>query len=175
MKKILIILLASLVGLASCQWSGQKSGMRVLNDSIAMLENEIFNPEKDKLDRAKAVELIDLYQKVAKEYPESDSAPEYLFKAGDISINVQNANKTLMIFDEILIDYPDYKKAPTVLFLKAFVYDDQLQDYANAKKYYELFLEKYPDSEFADDAEISLKNLGKTPEELIEEFQKNNP
>ena len=80
-----------------------------------------------------------------------------------------------MLYDEILDDYPDFEKAPTVLFLKAFVYDDQLQDYTNAKKYYELFLEKYPNNEFTDDAEISLKNLGKTPEELIEEFQKNNP
>lgn len=175
MKKTVIVLIALAMYLASCQWSGQKSDVSVLNDSIASLEKEIFNPYEDRLDRAKAIELINLYQKVAKEEPKSSTAPEYLFKAGDLSINVQGPNKTIMIFDELLLNYPESEKAPTALFLKAFVYDDQLKDYANAKKYYELFLVKYPDSEFADDAEISLKNLGKTSEELIEEFEKNNP
>jgi len=37
---------------------------------------------------------------------------------------------------------------------------------------YREFLQKYPNHEFADDAELSLKNLGKTPEELLEQFQK---
>jgi len=175
MKKTGMLLIALVTIMASCQWPGQNSNLNVLNDSIASLEKEIFDPAKDKLDRTKAIELIALYQKAAELDPKSEAAPEYLFKAADISINVQNPNKTIMIYDEILLDYPDYKKAPTVLFLKAFVYDDQLQDYVSAKKYYELFLEKYPNNEFTDDAEISLKNLGKTPEELIEEFQKNNP
>jgi TolA-binding protein len=57
------------------------------------------------------------------------------------------------------------------MFLKAFVYEDQLHDLNKAKKYYEEFLEKYPDSDFADDARISLQNLGKSPEELIKEFE----
>jgi inosine/xanthosine triphosphate pyrophosphatase family protein len=36
---------------------------------------------------------------------------------------------------------------------------------------YELFLQKYPDNDFADDARISIENLGKTPEELIKQFE----
>ncbi|HEY9114766.1 MAG TPA: tetratricopeptide repeat protein [Bacteroidales bacterium] len=175
MKKTGILLIAFVVMMVSCEGPGKRNQIKVLNDSIAALESEIFDPEKDRLERAKAIELIKLYQKVAYADPKSEDAPEFLFKAADLSINVQNPNQTIMIFDEILVDYPDYKKAPAVLFLKAFVYDDQLHDFVNAKKYYELFLEKYPNNEFTDDAEISLKNLGKTPEELIEEFQKNNP
>lgn len=49
-----------------------------------------------------------------------------------------------------------------------------MADYKNAEKYYKLFLEKYPNNDFTDDAEISLKNLGKTPEQLIEEFEEMN-
>jgi outer membrane protein assembly factor BamD (BamD/ComL family) len=175
MKNSRILFFLLLVLLISCQGPGQKASIQALNDSIASLEKEIFDPANEKLDKIKAVELISLYLKAAHEDPDSEKAPEYLFKAADISINVQSAIKTISIYDEILDQYPDYKKAPTVMFLKAFVYDDQLHDYVSAEKNYKLFLEKYPDSEFADDAEISLKNLGKTPEELIEEFQKNNP
>jgi outer membrane protein assembly factor BamD (BamD/ComL family) len=175
MKKTIILLLALMVMLASCNFPGKESDMQALKNLIALLEKEVFNPANEKLDNAKARELIRLYEKAAKLEPKSKDAPEYLFKAADLSINVQTPSETILIYDEILVDYPEYEKAPAVLFLKAFVYDDQLHDYVNAKKYYELFIEKYPNNEFTDDAEISLKNLGKTPEELIEEFQKNNP
>lgn len=160
--------------LSACQWSG-KSGQLNLNDSIALYEKEIYNPDQDTLNRKKAKTLIGLYEQFAAQNPQDKKTPEILFKAAELSINVQNPNKTIMLYDELLLNYPDFEKAKAVLFLKAFVYDDQLKDYANAKKYYEEFLIKYPNSEFADDAEISLKNLGKTPEEMIREFEKNNP
>ncbi len=57
------------------------------------------------------------------------------------------------------------------MFLKGYVYENDLRDLETAKKIYEEFLVKYPDDEFADDAEISIKNLGKSPEELIKEFE----
>ena len=51
------------------------------------------------------------------------------------------------------------------------MYENNLGDLNAAKSIYEQFLEKYPDDEFADDAAVSIKNLGKTPEELIKEFE----
>ena len=37
------------------------------------------------------------------------------------------------------------------------------------------FIDKYPDHELADDAATSIKNLGKPIEEIIKEFEKENP
>jgi hypothetical protein len=37
-----------------------------------------------------------------------------------------------------------------------------------------MFIQTYPDNEFADDAAISIENMGKTPEELIREFEAKN-
>ena len=89
-------------------------------------------------------------------------------------MNMNRPENAIGCFTTILEKYPTNINAPSALFLTAFIYDDQLADYVNAEKYYKLFLEKYPDNDFTDDAEISLKNLGKTPEELIEEFEKIN-
>jgi tetratricopeptide (TPR) repeat protein len=58
------------------------------------------------------------------------------------------------------------------LFLKGYVYENNLGRLDKAKAIYEEFLQKYPDNDFADDAEVSLKYLGKSPEELIEIFQR---
>jgi tetratricopeptide (TPR) repeat protein len=57
------------------------------------------------------------------------------------------------------------------MFLKGYVYENNLGRLDKAKEIYETFIELYPNNEFADDAEVSLRFLGKSPEELIEIFQ----
>ena len=142
-----------------------------LEDQISAQEEQLFGNENAKLNRREALEMVNLYKKFADKYPEDPRSPEFLFKAADISMNLNRPAPTIALFDNVLERYPDYEKAPTALFLKGFVLEDQMQNYEEARKVYELFLEKYPDSDFADDAEMSLKNLGKTPEELIREFE----
>ena len=144
-----------------------------LNEAILNQEEKVFNTNQNRLQKQDAMALVNLYEKYANENPKDTMSAEYLFRAADISMNIGRPGQTIRLFNRILTEYPDFEKAPATLFLMAFVYEDQLQDYDNAKKYYELFLSKYPDSEFADDAEISLKNLGKSPEELIREFESN--
>jgi TolA-binding protein len=97
-----------------------------------------------------------------------------LFKAGDLAMNLGMGQKAISFFDRILKDYPDFEKVPQSLFLKGYIYENEIGDLNTAKKIYEDFLQKYPDDEFADDAEVSIKNLGKSPEELIKEFEQNS-
>jgi TolA-binding protein len=176
MKKLSLVLILLAAIFSACEGPQPKSTEEkeelTLEESIAQLEEELFNSNAVKLDRRKALDLIKLYEQYVDTYPDRADAPEYLFKAADISMNMRRPQATIALFDRIMTEYPDYEKSPSALFLKAFVYEDQLQDYENAKRYYELFLEKYPNSEFADDAEVSLQNLGKSPEELIKEFEK---
>ncbi len=145
-----------------------------LQDSITAMENELFNSTSTHINKHKVLGLIDLYTEYAEEYPDDTLAPVYLFKASDVSMNLYRPVETIKILDSIMIRYPDNSKTPTALFLKAFVYEDQAKNYKLAQKYYQLFIDKYPDNEFADDARMSLKNLGKSPEELINEFEKEN-
>ena len=57
------------------------------------------------------------------------------------------------------------------LFFKGFVYENMLKDLDKARETYLQFIEKYPKDDFADDAQMALLNLGKTPEMLIKEFE----
>jgi outer membrane protein assembly factor BamD (BamD/ComL family) len=177
MKKLILIVLALIIVGGACQGpekqSTEKQEEVTAEERIAALEEELFNAASMRIDRKKALELIRLYEQYAREYPDDPKAPEYLFKAADISMNMRRPKATIVMFDKIIEEFPGYEKSSSALFLKAFVYEDQLQDYENARKYYEQFLSEYPDSEFADDAEVSLKNLGKSPEELIKEFEQN--
>jgi len=85
-----------------------------------------------------------------------------------------DSQKAIELFDRLMVEYPDYEKVPECLFMKAFIYDNNLQEYDKAKEVYLEFLEKYPDDEFADDARASINNLGKSLEEIIREFEEKN-
>jgi TolA-binding protein len=138
--------------------------------NIGNTEQEVFS-ENGMIDRNRVDELIDAYVGFADEYPEDTLAPDYLFKAGDISMNTNRSRQAIRYYDRILTEYPNYKKAPEAMFLKGYVYENNLGRLDKAKEIYETFIELYPNNEFADDAEVSLRFLGKSPEELIEIFQ----
>ena len=171
MKKYFYIVVILVINF-SCS-GPQDNNTQSIQDSIDQLEAKLYNGDDIQINMDDALDLIKLYQEFALENPKDSLAPVFLFRASDLSMNLNRPVQTIAIFDDLLDKYPDYEKVPSVLFLKAFVYEDQLKDFDQAKIYYEEFLQKYPDSDFADDAEISLKNLGKTPEELILEFEKN--
>ncbi len=142
-----------------------------LTSRINEIEAELFSDQSSGIDRLKAFYLTNNYIAYSYLFKDDELTPGYLFKAADISMNLFESGKSIEIYNRILKDYPDFEKAPQCLFLKAFVYENNMNDIEKARKYYEEFLEKYPDDDFADDAEMSLKNLGKTPEELIKEFE----
>ena len=173
MNRTVLFLLSIILIASACDGpqKAKETETDSLKESILKQEKKVYNSGQNRLQEQDALVLVGLYENFAAENPADSLTPEYLFRASDLSMNLRRPMRTIQLFDHILTEYPDFNKAPAALFLKAFVYEDQLQDYGNAKQYYELFLVKYPNSEFADDAEISLKNLGKTPEELIQEFE----
>ena len=60
------------------------------------------------------------------------------------------------------------------LFMKAFLFDESLKDVENARKYYQEFIDKYPNHEFAKQAKLLMENLGKSQEEVLKSLQGKN-
>lgn len=172
MYKISISLIIATIMLYACESSEQKNTLKI--SDINKVETELFSSTITAPDLVKAKQLADMYITYANENPDDTIAPDFIFKAADINMNLNNPNVTIGLFNNLIENYPKYKNISSAMFLKGFVYEDQLNDYANAKKCYLEFLELFPDSDFADDAVISLDNLGKSPEELIKEFEMKN-
>ncbi len=139
--------------------------------NISSMEEGLFSDEMKMIDKQKANDLISAYEIFATDFPEDKQSADFLFKAGDMAMNLNKPNEAISLFNRILGEYPDFDKIPQCVFLKAYIYENSLNDLGKAKLIYEEFLERFPDDEFADDAEVSLKNLGKSPEELIKEFE----
>lgn len=148
--------------------------------SSPTLKEKIENQEKNLLEnQTKAVEkedvkkLLDNYLEYAGKNPSDPLAPEYLFKAADLMMNTGMPVKSVEQLDKLMNGYPDFSRIPEALFLKGFILENHLGELGRAKSVYELFLKRYPEHEFADDVEVSIKYLGRTPEEMVREFEKN--
>jgi len=167
MRFFLLLTAITLALFTSCK-SPEKKAM----DKISTLEKELFS-EDGKLNPNRVEELITAYIGFADTYPKDTLAASYLFKAGDVAMNTGRANQAIKFYSRIQEQFPDFSKAPEALFLQGYVYENNLGRLDKAKAIYEEFLARYPNNDFADDAEVSLKYLGKSPEELIEIFQQN--
>lgn len=183
MKRILLMTIALALTLSACKQNNGKSqtnsqvksrNPQEMAKEIDTIEHQLFNEKASTINTVKAKKLVEKYMLYANTFPEDSLAPEYLYKASDISMNLNQPGQTISIYNRLINKYAGYKNIPTCYFLKAFVYDDQLKDYTKAKKFYQLYLDKYPKGEFADDAHMALKYLGKSPEELIKTFEKKN-
>jgi outer membrane protein assembly factor BamD (BamD/ComL family) len=59
-----------------------------------------------------------------------------------------------------------------VVYNKASHLDFELRDTTNAKIAYQEFIDKYPNSDFVDDAQSRIKNISYSLEELSEKFMR---
>lgn len=137
---------------------------------IEKLEKQVFSAEKA-VDPVVASDLVSAYCDFADANPNDAMAPEYLFKAVDVSMNLNEPQRTIFIIDKLLKDYPEYPRTQAALFVKAFIFETRYGNLNMAKKIYEQYLEMYPDGEFAEACRASIENLGLSPEELVKKFE----
>lgn len=141
------------------------------------LENHILKLEKSlyedtlSMDREKAKNLMEAYAMYADKHPDQENSAEYMFKAGELAMGLNHSLEAIKYFSITYGRYVNFDKRPYALFLKAFVLENQVKDFEQAKNTYLTFIEEYPDHPMRDDAEYSIKNMGKSPEELIREFE----
>ena len=146
--------------------------------NINNLDEEIKKREKAVradtagIDAQKAAGLMEAYAVYAERFPNRANSADRLFKAGELAMSLNHAVQSIKYFEAVYNKYEDYEKRPYALFLKAFVLENQAKEFEQAKLVYEEFLQNYPRHQMADDAEYSLKNMGKSPEELIREFER---
>jgi TolA-binding protein len=169
-KSILIVLGLILMSVLLVQCSNdQKTRIVNLEKQIAS-EKFVFDQKGMEV----AGELARAYVDFADAHKDSPETPAYLYKAADLMLNLNKSKESLDLYNRIIYQYPDYEKAPECLFLMAYIYENNFQNYGKAKEIYEQFIQKYPTHDFADDASISIENMGKSPEELIRMFEEKN-
>ncbi len=184
MKQIKLLSLIGIVGLlvacggadssADSQSEEQVTGIQKMN--VDELNQEVLRrvkavAEDSTGDRQLAKDLLEAYAVFGERFPNRANSAEYIFKAGEIAMNLNQTAKAIKLFTTVFDDYKDYEKRPYALFMKAFVIENQAENYPEATIYYKDFIRMFPDHPMADDAQYSIENMGKSPETLIREFE----
>ncbi len=165
--KFLPFLLLSCALFFSC-----KNGPSIeeLAAGITALETEIG--EDPGHAQSKIPPLLEKYEEFAAlAQADENTKVNYLLRAGEMASLINQHTKSLGYYERILAEYPGHPKAATAMFMKGYTLDDKLGRLEEAKAVYDAFLAKYPDNDFADDTEFLLKNLGKSEEEIIKQFE----
>lgn len=137
---------------------------------IASLEKEL-TLEAERPNQAKLEQLMDKYLNYVDKHAQDTAAPQYLYKALSLAVGTNQGEKAMELADRTLNDYPQSDKIAETVFLKAYIYENLLSNLGQAQKTYRDFIARFPDHDLADDAEAALRNLGKSPEELVKEFE----
>jgi tetratricopeptide (TPR) repeat protein len=168
MNKVVVLFAFILaVYFSSCTPSREK-----MLDKISIMEANLKTAQKP--DSLAVTELLGAYQNFASKYADDSLAPEYLYKAAGLAVGFNRGVQAVELYESIINTYPEYKKIPECFFMEAFAYENAIGNIGKASEYYNKFLAKYPDHELADDAQAALKFLGKSPEEMVREFEKMN-
>ena len=167
MKKVLLSVFVVLMML-SC---GEKMSVEKINE----LESKVFAKDAV-LSSENVIQLVDAYLLFAKQNPNDQQTPEFLFKALDVAVgvNAEGPQKAIDIANILIERYPDFEMTPMAMFIKGFVYENMIGDLQNAEMTYRQFIEKYPNNPMVEDVKSTLENLGLTPEELIRKFEEAN-
>ncbi|MGE5424028.1 MAG: tetratricopeptide repeat protein [Syntrophothermus sp.] len=167
MKKtgIAVLFFAALL-IVSCSSSKEK-----MKTKIDGLEKRLYASSATSFDTIKGDSLLDLYTNYIAKFPGDTICAKYTYNAASLCMNRQQNGKAVELFNTFQQNYPKNPRAPVCMFLTGFIYENQMHDLQKAKEIYLQFLEKYPESIYAKDARSSLDNLGKTPEQMMAEFE----
>jgi tetratricopeptide (TPR) repeat protein len=170
MKKYVITCffgLSLLIVFSSCDSKRQR-----LLSGIDHAEQDLFNGNNNyHVNIMKCNNLIQQYEIYANTFPEDTLGAEFLFKAADLYNSTKQPDAALGEYARLMTHYPKYSKIPMCYFLTAFVYENSLHNYVKAAEWYNQFIALYPDHPMVHDAKVSLQNLGKSPDQMVREFE----
>jgi len=160
-KPILLILFV--IALSACT-----SKYDSLKKDITTLEKKIG--EQTVIDKTDGSKLLGLYIDFAASFPEDSSTHVILYNAARVAISIEETQKALELLEQIIDDYPDSQLVPEAYILTGFIYENILLDIDQARKWYELFIQHFPTHSMGEDIRTTILNLGKSPEELAQEY-----
>ena len=165
MKKTLKLMVFAMLalGMLACGGNAKKITVEELKEA----QTALFNGNGT-LNEKEAPKVAEKYCQFVKQNPDDTAAVKWLYHAMEIQVMLKDPKKSIEIGNQLLEQYPQSKWAPqTLLTLGSFVYNDQLNDTANAHIMFQRLIDDYPNSDLVDDAQKSIEYLGLSPDEIM--------
>ena len=104
------------------------------------------------------------------DFSSNEKCALFLYAASEISIENMEIDKSLKYLIDLYEKYPNYEKAADVV-LNIGILSDSKGDVENAKKYYNEFINKFPNHKNINVAKEALSLVGKDVDEIVRQFE----
>ncbi len=169
MKYTFCLIVVSTIIFTACNSTKDKQDNAAL--ALAKLYNDSLK-QTQKLDMRLANAAMQSFENFITQNPNDSLAPVFQFRQGRVAMNIGFFNKADVLFKSCVESYPNFKMKPDVLFLRAHLQDDFINDDSLAKKLYTEFIASYPKHAYTESAKGALNMLGKSDIEIINTFEK---
>lgn len=142
-------------------------------EQVLTIEKSLSS-ERNAANDSIALVFIRIADEYVKSYKSDPRSSEILFKTGQVLNGLGNYPVSIRKFQEVFLLFPNSAKASESMFICGFINENNLHNYKEAEYYYRKFIKQYPQHPLAKDAKFALTNLGKTPEEMVREFEQKN-
>lgn len=151
----------------------ESSSQAQLISTLGQLETELRSGESTTPDTNKINTFVQNAEALAARFPQDSLAPLYLFRAAELRHATGKWEEAIDLWGKIDAKFKNYQRSPEALFMQGFVAENELHDRKQAVKYYQTFIEKYPQHPLSKDAIVLMDNLkkGVSDQELIEQFE----
>jgi len=138
-------------------------------------DQDLYNSAKAAIENEKYDDAMADFKTLVKDFPQSKYMTESLLELGKlyhgkVAKNIsetESLEKAIQYYRMVVEREPNNEAAPNALFMIGFLQANELNQLDSAKVTYNLFLEKYPESELAFSAKAELESLGISPEEIL--------
>jgi len=143
-------------------------------DNVVFYENELSNRISAINDDTTKIWIsYQMYDIIAKK-GDLDKAEKYVenLTVDNLKLVAQKfvaqkePQKSIDVYKYIISHHSDQPDIYKIYFLIGFSYSEYLSQYDNAREYFNIIVEKYPECDLADDAAWMLENMTKLPEEI---------
>jgi hypothetical protein len=148
-------------------YENEKAEIIALEDTLIQMG---ANPDAKSYSQKLLLKTVEF----ADNYPKDEQSPYFLFMASRAANGLGQYTNSIDIINRIILNYTNYDRLVEVYFMKAFTYDEDLNQKAEAKKVYVEIMEKFPNDPLAKEAKILLENLYLSDEEIIKKYQSGN-
>jgi outer membrane protein assembly factor BamD (BamD/ComL family) len=157
MKKKLfsVSILFSLLFLLGCNGNADKERAKVTE-----LRKTLYDKNSILASHEVAEKAIVEFRNFGKKFPKDSAALRFHTESAEIAWTIGQHKLSTEIFKEIMDIHPDAENMPYICIRLGSIYNDNLRDTAEAKKYFQMVLDKFPGSEFVKGAKFGLETLG---------------
>jgi len=168
MRKALVLITIAYALVTAC--TGKKNTAAYYEDKLDSLNRNI---SRGIMDTTVVKNLSADIEAYAEKNPDDTAAAKLLFNLSRAQQAHKMYGQSINTLRELRRRYPNSPYTSRSLVLEGFINANMTKQYDDARKAYNEYLEKYRnvDTNLSRDVEMELQTMGKTPEELISEFE----